>query len=314
MNNLSSDLQSVNKTVGDLKRKLSAANHSHATTMEKENKLRNNHEHLILEEAQSRYELDQLKRELSDKLQERDEAHAERVRLLENTLQDKECEWASRNEALRKDLRQAIRSSIADTERESESLENLEQEIQSLRMVVEMRSTENRELRIHNNELIAQVERLQFLESELANAKHRLDEMTLVLQYKMDSERELLELSETLQSELVKTRSDALHVQNNVENSQFLQNVLLQSEHNTMIPTNFTRPPLKVQHSHSDLSPQYRNQHQQASSGNSQKKSQEDKKNLIMNVREKTESVAWSIQMPTNASPSNQRRKTYKTK
>ena len=43
------------------------------------------------------------------------------------TLQDKECEWAKRNEALRKDLRQAIRSSIADTERETESLENLEQ-------------------------------------------------------------------------------------------------------------------------------------------------------------------------------------------
>ena len=43
------------------------------------------------------------------------------------TLQDKECEWAKRNEALRKDLRQAIRCSIADTERETESLENLEQ-------------------------------------------------------------------------------------------------------------------------------------------------------------------------------------------
>ena len=98
-------------------------------------------------------------------------------------------------------------------------------------MVVEMRSTENRELRIHNNELMAQVDRLKFLESELANAKQRLDEMTLVLQHKMDSERELLELSETLQSELVKTRSDALHVQNNVENSQFLQNVLLQMKY-----------------------------------------------------------------------------------
>ena len=84
MNNLSSDLQSVNNTVGDLKRKLSAANHSLGTTMEKENKLRNNHENLILEEAQARYELDQLKKELSEKLQERDEAHAERVRLLEN--------------------------------------------------------------------------------------------------------------------------------------------------------------------------------------------------------------------------------------
>lgn len=313
MNNLSSDLQSVNNTVGDLKRKLSAANHSLGTTMEKENKLRNNHENLILEEAQARYELDQLKKELSEKLQERDEAHAERVRLLENTLQDKECEWASRNEALRKDLRQAIRCSIADTERETESLENLEQEIQSLRMVVDMRSAENRELRIHNNELIAQVERLKFLESELANAKHRLDEMTLVLQHKMDSERELLELSEALQNELVRTRANALNVQNNVENKMFLQ----QSEtSNTMMP-NF-RPTLKVQHSHSDLlPPSHRNQHQQASSGNSNNTSgnkEKDDKNLIMNVREKTDAVAWMIQMPTHPSPSNQRRSTFKTK
>ena len=116
-------------------------------------------------------------------------------------------------------------------------------EIQSLRMVVDMRSAENRELRIHNNELIAQVERLKFLESELANAKHRLDEMTLVLQHKMDSERELLELSEALQNELVRTRANALNVQNNVENKMFLQ----QSEtSNTMMP-NF-RPTLKVQH------------------------------------------------------------------
>ena len=125
-------------------------------------------------------------------------------------------------------------------------------------MVVEMRSTENRELRIHNNELIAQVERLQFLESELANAKHRLDEMTLVLQYKMDSERELLELSETLQNELVRTRANALSAQNNLETTMFLQ-----SDTNTMMP-NIGRPTLKVQHSHSDLLTSHRNQHQQA--------------------------------------------------
>ena len=31
----------------------------------------------------ARYELDQLKKQLSEKLQERDEAHAERMRLLE---------------------------------------------------------------------------------------------------------------------------------------------------------------------------------------------------------------------------------------
>ena len=84
------------------------------------------------------------------------------------------------------------------------------QEIHSLRTVVEMRSAENRDLRIHNNELLTQVERLTYLESELRNAQHRLDEMTLVLQNKMDSERELLELSETLQEELVKSRAETL--------------------------------------------------------------------------------------------------------
>merc|ERR1711899_716525 len=104
-----------------------------------------------------------------------------------------------------------------------------------------MRSAENRELRIHNNELIAQVERLKFLESELANAKHRLDEMTLVLQHKMDSERELLELSEALQNELVKTRADAMHIQNNMENNQFLQ-----QQHNSMMTPPSFRPTLKV--------------------------------------------------------------------
>ena len=52
LNNLSSDLQTVHNTAEDLKKKLSAANISLATTMDKENKLRGNHETLILEEAQ----------------------------------------------------------------------------------------------------------------------------------------------------------------------------------------------------------------------------------------------------------------------
>lgn len=124
-------------------------------------------------------------------------------------------------------------------------------------MVVDMRSSENRELRIHNNELMAQVDRLSYLETELANARHRLDEMTLVLQHKMDSERELLELSETLQNELVKSRSEAMQSKMNVENRQYLMQNQQQQ-----------RPTLKVQHSHSELIPtpqqHHRNNHQQA--------------------------------------------------
>ena len=130
-------------------------------------------------------------------------------------------------------------------------------------MVIEMRSTENRQLRVNNNQLLTQLERLAFLEGELANTRQRLDEMTMVLQNKMDSEKELLELSETLQQELVKSRAEIMQYKKNVENRQYLQEHLQQEY--------YERPPLKVQQSQSDLIQKislddkaHRNQHQQA--------------------------------------------------
>ena len=142
------------------------------------------------------------------------------------------------------------------------SLKKKFQEIDSLRTVVEMRSAENRDLRIHNNELSTQVERLSYLESELRNAQHRLDEMTLVLQNKMDSERELLELSETLQEELVKSRAETLQYRKGLENEHYLQQQQFQDG---IIAVE--KPRLKVQHSQSELlipKNVHRNQHQQA--------------------------------------------------
>lgn len=123
-----------------------------------------------------------------------------------------------------------------------------------------MRSSENRQLRVHNNQLLTQLERLSFLEGELANSRQRLDEMTMVLQNKMDSEKELLELSETLQQELVRSRAEIMQYKKNVENREYLQDHQQEWE----------RPPLKVQHSHSDMITNnhedkiQRNQHQQA--------------------------------------------------
>jgi len=307
METLTEEAQKAEKSSEEIKRKLNAANSSLVGIMDVEAKLREDHEHLVLQEAQVRYELEQLRKQYTDQLEERDQAHADRVRALETVLQDKECEWANKNEALRRDLRQAIRSSMADTEREVESLGNLEQEIESLKMVIEMRSNENRQLRVHNNQLITQLERLAYLEGELANTRQRLDEMTMVLQNKMDSEKELLELSETLQQELVRSRAEIMQYKKNVENWQYLQEHLGQQHHQE-----WERPPLKVQHSNSDLMQKqiqnlddkgHRNHHQQASSG---------KNNLIMNVREKTESVAWMIQMPTNGSSPNTYRRNVK--
>jgi len=302
LDDMQTDISKIGQISDELKRKLSAANCSLAKTMERESKMRNDYETLTLDEAQVRYELDQLKKQLSKKLEERDEAHADRIKALEKTLQEKECDWVTKNENLRRDLRQAIRSSIQDTEREVESIDNLEQEIHSLRTVVEMRSAENRDLRIHNNELLTQVERLTYLESELRNAQHRLDEMTLVLQNKMDSERELLELSETLQEELVKSRAETLQYRKGLENQHYLQ----QQQFQDVIAVE--KPRLKVQHSQSDLmipKNAHRNQHQQASSGGD---------NLMMGVREKTDSVAFSILLPTSGGSPNIQRRNIKSK
>ena len=127
METLTEEAQKAEKSSEEIKRKLNAANSSLVGIMDVEAKLREDHEHLVLQEAQVRYELEQLRKQYTDQLEERDQAHADRVRALETVLQDKECEWANKNEALRRDLRQAIRSSMADTEREVESLGNLEQ-------------------------------------------------------------------------------------------------------------------------------------------------------------------------------------------
>jgi hypothetical protein len=306
------EIEAMTASTADLRQKLNASKLSLSATMEREFKLKSDHESLILEEAQVRYELDELTKKLGEKLDERDQAHAERFCLLEQMLQDKECDWARKNEALRRDLRQAIRSSINDTDRESESLENLEQEITSLRSVIEMRSAESRELRIHNNELTTQLERMAFLEAELVKQSHRLDEMTMILQIKMDSEKELLELSETLQQELVRSRGESMQYRHDLENRQYLY------QHNDqIIMSKKNKPMLKVKHSQSNMmiennssqdQSKHRNEHQQASSGGN------NNTGLVMNVREKTESVAWMFQMPTVASPNTQRRNITKSK
>ena len=44
---------------------------------------REEHERVLLEEAQVRYELNQLQKDLASKLSERDEAHSERIKLME---------------------------------------------------------------------------------------------------------------------------------------------------------------------------------------------------------------------------------------
>ena len=52
-----------------------------------------------------------------------------------------------------------------------------------------MRSTENKELQSINEKLAEKVDHHTWLETELEKAKHRLEELSLIVQNKMVSER-----------------------------------------------------------------------------------------------------------------------------
>jgi len=52
-----------------------------------------------------------------------------------------------------------------------------------------MKSLENRDLRSFNNDLLSRLEAQKWIESDLTNAKMRLEEMTTILKSKVASER-----------------------------------------------------------------------------------------------------------------------------
>jgi len=220
---LEHQLSDVNVIQESLKQKLSKTKATLVVTIERETRLRNVQESLELEEAQVRYELEEIKASLAKQLEERDNAHSERIQLMEQVMNAKDCEWAKKNELLQKELRNTLRSALQDTEIEEHSLTSLEQEIDSLRSVIELRSAENRQLQCTNEKLAERIEHHAWLETELEKAKHRLEELSLIVQNKMVSERELLELSEALQRDLVQSRAEALHYKQQIENRQYLQ-------------------------------------------------------------------------------------------
>ena len=63
-----------------------------------------------------------------------------------------------------------------------------------MRTVIEMRSSENKELRSINNKLNEKIEQQSWLETELEKAKRRLEELALIVQNKMVSEGSIVSL------------------------------------------------------------------------------------------------------------------------
>jgi len=270
-------------------------------------------------------------------------------------MQERECEWANKNASLQQELGRALQSSLMDTQREEWSLSSLEKEIASLQTVIELRGGENRQLREENNKLKNKLDDHHWLETELGKAKHRLEELTIIVQNKMVSERELLELSEALQRDLVRCRNETILLKQQLEMNQ-----LSSQQCSDESSSSKRRPPppqlTTVKHSHSDLfnnnnnrtttsfnnernrklsslqqigewadhdkaisnveqhqtTIDLRNTHQKASCGsegsatsdhpNSSAKITPD---LVLDLQEKAESVAWRLQMePKSATKS----------
>jgi len=322
-------LSDVEVLQDDLKKKLSTTKTSLATAIERESKLRNANESMQLDEAQSRYELNQLKVELLQQLEEQQKSHDDRIKAVNESMKERECEWANRNASLQQELSQALQSALIDNQREDWSLSSLEKEIASLQTVIELRGGENRQLREENNKLKNKLEDHHWLETELGKAKHRLEELTLIVQNKMVSERELLELSEALQRDLVRCRTETIQLKQELENREYREKrALLQVKHSQNDLYNNNRNTIVTEHASisdkirklsslqqiRDWAPDQdkvpnqsldlRNQHQKASCGNdgTKKKITPD---LVLDLQEKEESVAWRLQLepPPTKSP-----------
>jgi len=385
---LEQQLSDAHITQENLKQKLSKTKTTLATTIERESRIREAKESLELEEAQVRYEFEGLKSSLLSQLEEQDRAHSEKIYHMEQAMKANDCDWANKNQVLQKELRDTLTSALQETEHEEHSLTSLEKEIDSLRTVIEMRSSENKELRNVNNKLNEKIEHQSWLETELEKAKRRLEELALIVQNKMVSERELLELSEALQRDLVQSRAETLHYKQQIENRQYLQErnneinlqllhkvkhsqsdlyknqVPIIASHTNNTPSALPANMYPTQHiinndirkeslflrdkpsnlqkltnwvneeasekanknaenkwsrnneNHDDDSKlDHRNQHQKASSGSLSSSpyvsSEENDPSLVVDLREKTESVAWVIQMPPspNTSHFDKRRK-----
>ncbi|CAB4066964.1 unnamed protein product, partial [Lepeophtheirus salmonis] len=186
-------------------------------------KYKKSNERLGEESQRLRNEAKNIKCSLSTELQLRDKAHSLRIKTLENVMADKEKDWMRKTDQLRNELRNALHSSLQDTDRECSTMSTLQKEIDSLHIVLDMRTDEIHRLRDANNRLNTRLDNYCRLESDLNKAGQRIQEMEVIVQGKLDSERELLHMIESLNNELNHCKTELEQTKLKFENRQYLR-------------------------------------------------------------------------------------------
>jgi len=295
---LESELELTRTQHEEIKKKLDISKSSLSASAQREKKLKSQNDSLQLEEAQTRYELNELKRTFDEDLNRREQEHGNQIQLLEKVMSEKDAEWRRQQEALQCQLSNAMMHTLEQKSIENMTKTQLEQELSSLAMVMDIRSEELQQERKMNSELVQRVERIYYLESELGKARQRVEEMNLVIQNKMVAEKELIDMSEALANDLSKSRQEVLSLRHKLENKQYLHNQtvgavtsMLQHEQRQPCSMSSDYYSLKESGSMSIEQGQNINSHRKASCG-------KPDPSLVLGVVEKNDSVAWMLHVP----------------
>lgn len=161
-------------------------------------------------------------------LAERDRVHSEKLQSVEILMHEKEKQLIEAANVLRQQLTAAKRNLVHLQDREEQLIQtvnftgnSLEQEVQSLRIVLEMRRVEVDQLRAANNALMLEMERCLAQEHQLQQQNQRVEEMEMVIQNKNIEIRKLYDDQETLQHQLDIEESAHLSCQQELERSQW---------------------------------------------------------------------------------------------
>ena len=200
-------------------------------------------EAVVREASAVREEVKQLKEErlalgksVGRQLAERDTAHSERVRSLEMLMAEKEKQLLQSSNILRQQLAAAkreveqLRTQLVNLHSE-QHCGSLDQEMESLRMVLDMKKGEIEKLKSANNGLMLELERFGGLEVKLQVQIQKTEEMDAVINIKNDQLRQVLDEYDKVQEQLEVEMSAHLACQQELERNQWAKdNFLLENE------------------------------------------------------------------------------------
>jgi len=203
-------------------------------------------EAVVREASAVREEVKQLKEErlalaksVGRQLAERDTAHSERVRSLEMLMAEKEKQLLQSSNILRQQLAVAqregeqLRTQLVHlhSKQDSQHCGSLDQEMDSLRMVLDMKREEIEKLKAANNGLMLEVERFGGLEVKLQVQIQKTEEMDAVINIKNDQLRQVLDEYDKVQEQLEVEVSAHLACQQELERNQWAKdNFLIENE------------------------------------------------------------------------------------